>query len=215
MDLKKKKLNDIIPTQNFLLVGDCNAHNTLWSNRRDIKGEKLLEVLLEKNLVILNTGTNTMADHHSTPDSSISTPTLGGKAEWSTLNNPCGSDHLPILIKLNIPHNTTGAINTSKWILKKADWCQFQKLCSESLLIDENKIMDTISETFTNTLQNICEKTIPKTQSKTRKIKPPGGTKTAQQSSKRENKSGKNISSTEHSISKAYTTLLKSKLGTH
>ena len=78
-------------------------------------------VLFDKDLTILNTGTHTMADHPSTPDISITTPTLGGKTDWATLDNPCGSDHLPILIKCNVPHHATGATTVSKWILLKMD----------------------------------------------------------------------------------------------
>ena len=91
---KYTKLLDLIPTQNFLLVGDFNAHTTLWSNKKDTRGTQLLDLISDKDLVILNTGAPTMADYATAPDITIATPELGAKCTWSIINDPCRDDQI-------------------------------------------------------------------------------------------------------------------------
>lgn len=168
----------LIPTHNYILVGDFNAHDMLWSDRQDSKGRKLLDIFSEHGLVVLNTGTPTMAEHSSSPDITLATPNLSAKCEWYTLASSCGSDHLPILSKFSPKYNATGTAGPSRWILSKADWDLFKQLCSERLKINENENINNISDHFTTTLKNICEHAIPKTGPKNNKLRPPWWNKT-------------------------------------
>ena len=169
---KYTKLLDLIPTQNFLLVGDFNAHTTLWSNKKDTRGTQFFDLITDKDLVILNTGTPTMADFATAPDITIATPELGAKCTWSIINDPCTSDHLPILTKIAIQYEKMGTSTRSKWKLDKADWELYKILCKNININPLNNI-DEVAEEFANNIQNICKLTIPKTSNKPRKIRPP------------------------------------------
>lgn len=47
-------------SSNIVWCGDFNAHNTLWGSEKvDINGQAIEELLEEKNLVCLNDGTKT------------------------------------------------------------------------------------------------------------------------------------------------------------
>ena len=83
---------------------------------------------------------------------------------WSVHDDLCGSDHFPIIIKNNKP-----AIypTVTKWKLDKADWATFQYLCEQQLT---SKYIINI-DTFTNELITIAEKTIPKTNPNSNRIK--------------------------------------------
>ena len=92
----------------------------------------------------------------------------------AVLQQTCGSDHLPIIIKLSVSYNTTGSSGIPKWKLGKADWDKFKTLCSSKLKLNKDaESINEIASDFTKILQNICEETIPKTKPKCSKIKPP------------------------------------------
>ena len=61
----------------------------------------------------------------------------------------------------------------SRWKLNKANWAQFQTLCSTLLLEDTIQIADDPIESFTSILINIAEETVPKTATKSKKAKKP------------------------------------------
>lgn len=168
-----RKLFDHIPHQSYILVGDFNAHDTLWSPKQNPRGKALSELLLEYGATILNDGAPTMAETESSPDITIATPNLSARSEWYTLDNSCGSDHLPILSKYNAKYNTTGAAVSQKWNLNKADWDLFKNLCSQKLEISDNQNIDEIANQFTSTLKEICDSTIPTTSVKHKKLLPP------------------------------------------
>ena len=164
-----------IDQNNSIIVGDLNAHNPLWDSKtNDAKGQALLDVINNHYFVILNNGKHTLSIHNTTPDITLASPTISANWEWQVLQQTCGSDHLPILIKLNVRYNTTGSSGISKWKLGKADWDKFKTLCSSKLKLNKNsETINEIASDFTNILQNICEETIPKTKPNCSKIKPP------------------------------------------
>ncbi|MCG8049253.1 MAG: reverse transcriptase domain-containing protein, partial [Candidatus Thiodiazotropha endolucinida] len=168
-----RKIFDSIPHQNYILVGDLNAHDTLWGPRQNPRGRTLVEIIQEKGAAVLNDGAPTMADFTTTPDITIATPNLAARAEWYTLDNSCGSDHLPILSKYNSKFDTTGAARKEKWNLNKADWELFKQLCSQKLKFNKNLSTEELANQFTDTLQEICDRTIPKSAPKDKKLLPP------------------------------------------
>ena len=76
---KYSKLLDLIPTRNYILLGNFNAHTTLWSSKKDARGTQLLDLITDPDLVTLNTGQPKMADYDTTPDVTIMTPDIGAK----------------------------------------------------------------------------------------------------------------------------------------
>ena len=123
-----------IKTENNIIVGDFNAHNSLWDSKlNDAKGHALLKVLNSHYLVILNNGQSTLSIHDTTPEITLASPTISANSEWQVLQQTCGSDHLTILIKLSVRYNTAGTSGISKWNLCKADGDKFKTLCSTKL----------------------------------------------------------------------------------
>ena len=103
-----KNLRNSVPNiqEDFLLVGDFNAHNPLWSSNctdSDTNGTVLEQVMINNNLCILNDGdvTTYYSKAHGTYSSidlSICSGNIVDKFEWNVLDDLYSSDHFPVLI---------------------------------------------------------------------------------------------------------------------
>jgi exonuclease III len=149
----------------IMLMGDFNAHNTLWGDKNiDSNGIKIEDLLMYENLCLLNTKTPTYL-HPATGsqtaiDLSICDPSLLLDFSWQVGDDLCGSDHFPIFIEYN---KRCDHINGQRWKLGKADWTRFQSLCTEKLLANHCMDMEEPITLFTSNLHSIAESTIPKT----------------------------------------------------
>ncbi len=144
-----------------ILVGDFNAHNTLWGGGRiDCRGKMVEAFLNHNNLSLWNSGEHTYM-HPGTGsftaiDISICHPSLLLDYAWEVEEDLCGSDHYPVILKKDVPPERL----FPKWKLHKADWHRFQELCEERLnrtILDED---DPLGH-FTNVLYEISTETIP------------------------------------------------------
>lgn len=89
----------------FLVVGDFNAHSNFWgSEKTDTRGQIIEDFILSNNLCLLNTGKPTYCSPSSRKmsciDLSFCSPSIFMDFKWDILNDPYGSDHLPIVISL-------------------------------------------------------------------------------------------------------------------
>ena len=88
-----------------IILGDLNAYSTVFGALRTGNRGRLLEELMdEHNMVTLNTGAGTYVRRSgavSHLDVSMATIYTACVANWSVLNDTLGSDHLPVIIKLN------------------------------------------------------------------------------------------------------------------
>lgn len=114
----------------FILLGDFNIHNRWWgSNHTDRKGRDFEDIITNKNLVLLNTGSPTHFNcYHgsfSAIDLTVASNSLAATLSWEVLPDLHNSDHFPILIKS--PIRQTPVNFPRKWVLAKADWELFQK----------------------------------------------------------------------------------------
>ena len=95
----------------FMILGDFNSKNNCWGSpiptvvTPDIsynRGSKLLEILEDKSLHILNTGKPTYFraynNYFSHIDLTIGSPEICQHFNWDTHWNPSDSDHFPIII---------------------------------------------------------------------------------------------------------------------
>ena len=148
-----------------LLLGDFNAHSTLWGNKStDSKGTAVEDLLLQNNLCLLNNKQHTYVHpatgSFSSIDLSLCDPSLFLDLSWSVHNDQCGSDHFPIIIQQSI-RTPTG--NPQRWKLLKAKWDDFNDQCSSQLTSDQITRGGDNIEAFTKTLLDIANNTIPKT----------------------------------------------------
>ena len=79
---------------------------------------------------------------------------------WKGGPDPCGSDHFPILLKNDGPPSLE---RVQRWKLAKANWDQFQHLCSTGLHQPPFADADNPMSFVISILKNIAEETIPKT----------------------------------------------------
>ncbi|KAF0762410.1 putative RNA-directed DNA polymerase [Aphis craccivora] len=101
----------------FIILGDFNAHCTMWGSEiTDYRG-KIIEKLLENdNIVILN-------------DKSY----LAQRINWKVLPDIYSSDHLPILTKFMTRIGDTNTNKNHRWNLKAPNWTLFSDIIEEEI----------------------------------------------------------------------------------
>ena len=151
-----------LPTP-YMLLGDFNSHNPVWGgNTIDGKGQRVEQFMDNHSLCFLNDGSYTYLHPgygtYTAIDLTITQPNLLLDFSWRVLDDLCGSDHFPIIIKHQGP--ATGGREPG-WRLKKADWHSFRALCDERLTADIHNSPEAIAS-FTDTLLSIADETVPK-----------------------------------------------------
>jgi len=158
-----------------LLLGDFNAHNTLWGcASTDQKGQRIADFLLANNMCLLNSKLPTYihpaTGSRSSIDLALCDPTLFLDYSWNVHDDLCGSDHFPIILN---PLNASPTPETQRWKLDKADWDSFSELCSTDIVFEDIIHNANPIESFTDILIKIAGKTIPKTSKKPKIIRKP------------------------------------------
>ena len=127
-------LDHLMMTTDTLILGEFNAHHSSWySSSTDTRGTMLDCIVSCSNFGILNWDSPRRLPGNanpSSPDVSLASASLITSTNWQTKTN-LGSDHLPILISLQmmdvtITHRTS--IN-----LKKANWDQYSREIEDKL----------------------------------------------------------------------------------
>lgn len=112
----------------YILLGDFNAHHTLWGSvRNSRRGDEIVDIVESRNTIVLNDGSTTFhrGRARSSIDLSIASHQLANAIRWSTLPDLCNSDHFPIQLYYGShPPNTS---RRRKWILEKANWAAFER----------------------------------------------------------------------------------------
>ena len=149
----------------YLLVGDFNSHNPMWGSATTNNKGNVIEKLIDNlQLCLLNDKSPTYlhpaSGNFSCIDLTLSHPLIYLDYNWSVLDDQYGSDHFPLLLTSNtsVPEN-----NRTYYKFSKADWEQFNTLCSEQLNVQKFTDCSDICNQFTTTLSNIANKCIPKT----------------------------------------------------
>ncbi|GFR30782.1 RNA-directed DNA polymerase from mobile element jockey [Trichonephila clavata] len=120
---------------NTIILGDFNPKKTTWgSTITNARGSELGN-LINKAFLTLNDGTHTFPSnsYSSTDvlDLTFVSPGIFPYSSWRVLDN-IGSDHLPILVKINLKVNHTGVKNLH-WNFKKANWSLFENISNDLL----------------------------------------------------------------------------------
>ncbi|XP_040066533.1 uncharacterized protein LOC115327171 [Ixodes scapularis] len=116
----------------LVIIGDFNAHHTIWGYHRDNKkGRQLHEAIRQNNLHLCNapdtpTRMGNSVSRDTTPDLTL---TYGLKdPTWECLTETLGSDHY--IIQLQLPHHEAAAqrIRTARL----TDWRKFREITPTS-----------------------------------------------------------------------------------
>ncbi|XP_029680040.1 uncharacterized protein LOC115245731, partial [Formica exsecta] len=143
----------------IIICGDFNGKSTLWSNLipgPDTEGRKLETAISSTNLICINNGnlTWTSADLSSASslDITLVSPSVATKCSWQILDSNYGSDHYPIVTKIN-DTTYTPEFGRPSYIISKIDWTSFQEECNifvHSFQINMNNLNSTYEELIYN-----------------------------------------------------------------
>ena len=122
------KMEHLVTSTDSLVLGDFNAHHTSWHSRStDTRGRNLADIINGSDFGILNWDTPTRVPSNaepSSPDVSLASASFITSSHWQTLTS-LSSDHLPILIRLQMSPSPSPASRHSYVNLKKADWKKY------------------------------------------------------------------------------------------
>ena len=96
-----------LPTP-FILLGDFNAHSTIWGNNsNDARGDDVEKLISDFNLCLLNDKTHTFVHSGlgttSSIDLTICSPSLYLDFQWQVADDLYSSDHFPIILNSITP----------------------------------------------------------------------------------------------------------------
>ena len=150
----------------YIMVGDFNGHNTLWSSdNNDRRGRALEKFILDNDLGLLNTAVPTRWDKHnkkwSLIDLSLIHPSLFLDFDCEIITDLHGSDHNPILVNFNKEMFETD--KRQRWNFKKAKWGDFRRQCISEITHEIFKGEEDEMTLFTDKLIEIATTNIPRT----------------------------------------------------
>ena len=173
-----KNLPNIIPNiqEPFLLVGDFNAHNPLWSsdcNDSDNNGSVIEQIMISHNLCILNDGniSTYYSKAHGTfssIDLAVCSSNIIDRFEWNVLDDLYSSDHFPVLIT-TLGHTQNPPIQ--RFNTNKADWDRYKYYTSQIPPYDDSVDHNETTDFLTNFMKNAAEKSMPLTTAATPPLK--------------------------------------------
>ena len=125
-------------TGTIFLSGDFNAKSrSFGANREDAAGRKLVENIDQDGLILLNNGEPTMVpqlNRTTSPlDLTIVSPEIAPATEWTVLDDPYGSNHFPIIIKLTINRQSSNINLKNKTGTNKIDWLLYKDIIDNNI----------------------------------------------------------------------------------
>jgi hypothetical protein len=164
--------------RNTVLVGDLNAYHPIWGSKQvNPRGETLFSVITDTEYVVLNSGQPTrmhFTGSVSHLDVSLASKEIAGKCTWNVCDNAMGSDHYPIVVRINERPVREQHYNP-RWKLDKADWLLFRTACGVSLTLEKtySDDTDTFNDNVSQAIIAAAEKAVPRTSCKASKRNKP------------------------------------------
>ena len=132
----QSSIEHLLAPKDSLILGDFNAHHPSWySGSTDTRGRKMADTINGSDHGILNWDSPTRVPPNaepSSPDLSLSSASLITSCSWQTLST-LSSDHLPILIRLQMKTTPKPGLRQTYVSLKKAN-CDIYRLEVEDAL---------------------------------------------------------------------------------
>ncbi|KMQ84173.1 pol-like protein [Lasius niger] len=146
----------------IIICGDVNGKSSLWSHQTqwpDAEGRKLELAITNRNLVCLDNGDNTWTSMDlssaSALDITFTTPSLTNRCEWQILEVNHGSDHFPIITRINNMTSNPGYGRPS-YSLSNICWKSFQEKCIKATNNFHINFND-LNGTYNNLIQTIYQ----------------------------------------------------------
>ena len=110
----------------FLVLGDVNAHNTIWGGTQiDARGRIIEEFINEYRLNCLNDGSATHVSGTSI-DVSLMSPEVSADFTWEALTTVLSSDHYPIVLSYHCREQPID-YPTAQYNYKRGKWSDYEK----------------------------------------------------------------------------------------
>ena len=109
--------------QPAILLGDFNAHNTIWGSRETKpRGREVEQFIGNHNVIIMNNEAPTRIERNSeTAIDLICSATIAISLQWSISTSPGNSDHCLIFITYEVAESNLQE-QTSGWTEREAQW---------------------------------------------------------------------------------------------
>lgn len=149
-----------------VIGGDFNGHHSLWgSSSNNVAGVNLVEAIdCFPNLVVRNEGQPTRVTppgtNISAVDVTIVSSNLLNMSDWSLLSDTYGSDHYPILLKLNeINNQRPPSEHPLRWrISEETNWALYSSLLESALCnIDTSAKADVILTSIIASISRVAD----------------------------------------------------------
>ena len=152
-----------------ILAGDTNAHSPSWGYDDTNESGKYIEELNNStNLILLQDNDSKPTLFHrpsgtsKKPDHTLISADIRDQCHWEILED-IGSDHLPILISIQIEKEKQPSNQSTRWNYSKADWDKFRTMSDELLTkIDLNSDINTQFTQFCQATLTAAKSAIPK-----------------------------------------------------
>ncbi|XP_024885911.1 uncharacterized protein LOC112463644 isoform X2 [Temnothorax curvispinosus] len=121
--------------EDVIILGDFNAHNTLWNcDSTNESGDTLLDIMNENDLLCMNVDTKSRLGYSGQRDSNLDllfgSVSLIDVMECSQEDDNWGSDHFPLIFRIDrqtqIYRKLTNRLST-----KRTDWERYRELISK------------------------------------------------------------------------------------
>ncbi|KAL1446969.1 hypothetical protein WDU94_012254 [Cyamophila willieti] len=151
-----------------IIVGDVNAHHSLWGSPfNDPRGDCICSFLDNNiDIGILNNGSHTHFNltHRvfTHIDISLVSSSLLPHLHWEIHDDLHFSDHFPILVSLTPSSNLIADNPFRPWSYGKANWCRFRELSDRVSHISDLPNIDQAVEFLNQTLLDSSSCSIPK-----------------------------------------------------
>ena len=122
-------------TTDNLIPGDFNTHNSAWySSSTDTRGTLLDNMISGYNFGIINWDSPTMLPDNANPSSpDVSLASVSDHFYQLADKTNLVSDHLPILISLQMDHTINPMHHRTSFNLNKANWDRYSKEIEDKL----------------------------------------------------------------------------------
>lgn len=158
----------------LLLLGDFNAHHSLWgSDHIDSRGRTMERLICDEHLAVLNTGSPT---HFTMPtgntsaiDLSLVSPQVLPLFTWKVDEDPLGSDHFPVWLSFDSDANPRD--RPRRWNMRNVVWSEFTADAESSFPTQDGQQHSV--DTFTETLLDVAGRHIPMTSGSPRHVPVP------------------------------------------
>lgn len=157
----------------FILTGDFNSHSKLWYNKKtDARGKIVENFLIKNNINLLDEQGQTFrrGTLESHPDLTLISPELHTEFNWKIYEDPCSSDHVPIIIN---PNERETNYSKPRFNYNKANWEKFSALANFDEPISNFNNIDSLNAYIVDVILSAANESIPTTKPREGKIPVP------------------------------------------